>query len=384
MAADVPYGTPRGCGGSWVELDAGAVRRNAEAVRAGCGGAEIIGVVKADAYGHGLAGMARALRAAGVKRFAVAYASEGAAVRRAVPDAELVFVLGRVGGEEVGEARAWGLTPAVADEEHARELSAAALADGGGPLEVHVKVDTGMGRLGFVWPAEREAALRAAGMPGLRVEGACTHFAKVEPEDDPEWAPRQHAKFAGAVAALEGALGRRIFKHSSATRAALLLPEAGWDAVRVGIALYGYETRGVAGGRFETEPVLQWKTRVMQVKRVPAGFRAGYDGTWKAERETRLATLAVGYADGYRREFGNRAEVLLGGRRCRVAGRVSMNWLIVDAGPDGDVRAGDEAVLIGRQGNEAVWADELASLAGTISYEILTGIGRGVERRWRG
>ena len=139
---------------------------------------------------------------------------------------------------------------------------------------------------------------------------------------------------------------------------------------------------GGGGARFETRPVMQWKTRVVQVKRVPAGFHAGYDGTWRAERETVLATLSVGYADGYRRSFGNRADVLLGGRRCRVAGRVSMNWLIVDAGADAQVEVGDEAVLMGEQGGEAVWADELARLDGTISYENLTGLSRQLERRW--
>lgn len=369
------------CGGSWLELGRGALRGNVEAVGKGTGG-EVIAVVKADAYGHGLEGMARELRGAGVRRFAVAYVAEGAEVRRAVPDAELIFLLGRAGAGDVGALRKWGITAAVVDEGHAEELSAAALKDGEGAVAVHVKFDTGMGRLGFVWPEKREEALRAARFPGLDVRGACMHFAKVEPEADPEWAARQHGKFVEAAAALEGALGRKIFRHSSATRAALLLPEAGWDAVRVGISLYGYETAGVEGGRFETRPVMQWKTRVVQVKRVPAGFHAGYDGTWRAERETVLATLSVGYADGYRRSFGNRADVLLGGRRCRVAGRVSMNWLIVDAGADAQVKVGDEAVLMGEQGGEAVWADELARLDGTISYEILTGLSRQLERRW--
>lgn len=370
------------CGGSWLDLGREALRGNVEAVKAGTGCGSPIAVVKADAYGHGLEGMARELRAAGVRRFAVAYVAEGAEVRRAVPDAELIFLLGRAEAGDVEALRKWGITAAVVDEAHAEELSAAAVADGGGAVPVHIKFDTGMGRLGFVWPKKREEALRAARLPGLYVAGACMHFAKVEPESDPEWAARQHAKFVEAAGALEEALGRRIFKHSSATRAALLLEEAGWDAVRVGISLYGYETAGVPGGRFVTRPVMQWKTRVVQVKRVPAGFHAGYDGTWTAERETVLATLSVGYADGYRRSFGNRADVLLGGRRCRVAGRVSMNWLIVDAGADAQVKVGDEAVLMGEQGGEAVWADELAALDGTISYEILTGLSRQLERRW--
>lgn len=372
------------CGGSWLELGREALRGNVEAVKAGTGCGSPIAVVKADAYGHGLEGMAKELRAAGVRRFAVAYVAEGVEVRKAVPDAELVFLLGRAGAGDVGSLRAWGITPGVVSTEHAAELDAAARADGGGPLGVHLKLDTGMGRLGFPVPAALGEAKSVLGLEGLRVEGLCMHFAKVDPVGDPGWAEGQRERFAAAGAELEAASGRRLFRHASATAAALLLPAADGDSVRVGISLYGYGTEA-EGGRFRTAPILQWKTKVVQVKRVPKGFTAGYDGTWRAERETILATLSVGYADGYRRSFGNRAEVLLGGRRCRVAGRVSMNWLIVDAGPAGgpgeSIRPGDEAVLLGEWGGEHVWADELAKLDGTISYEILTGISRQLERR---
>lgn len=374
------------CGGSWVEVSKGRLAENVRRVGAATGkGAEgVIAVVKADAYGHGAKGVARALREAGVRKFAVAYVAEGAEVRESVPDAELVFLLGRASGADVGALRRWGITAAVVSEEHARELSEAALADGGGPLGVHVKLDTGMGRLGFVCPEQTAEAVAAARMPGLRVEGACMHFAKVEPVSEPEWAEGQHRKFVAACEAVEEAAERRLFRHTSATRAALLMGAADHDAVRVGIALYGYETKGVEGGRFVTEPVLSWKTRMTLVKRVPEGFRCGYDGTWAAGRESVVATLAVGYADGYRRSFGNRAPVLVNGVRCPVAGRVSMNWLIADvteAVKRGPVRVGDEVVLIGRQGEESVWADELAALDGTISYEILTSLSNRLERR---
>lgn len=372
------------CGGSWAELSAGRLAANAKAVAAAVAPAGVIAVVKADAYGHGLSECAKILRGAGVKRFAVAYVAEGVAVRKAVPDAELVFLLGRAGAGDVGSLRAWGVTPGVVSTEHAAELDAAARADGGGPLGVHLKLDTGMGRLGFPVPAALDDAKSVLGLEGLRVEGLCMHFAKVDPVGDPGWAEGQRERFAAAGAVLEAAAGRRLFRHASATAAALQLPAADGDSVRVGISLYGYGTEA-EGGRFRTAPILQWKTKVVQVKRVPKGFYAGYDGTWRAERETILATLSVGYADGYRRSFGNRAEVLIGGRRCKVAGRVSMNWLIVDAGPAGgpgeSIRPGDEAVLLGESGGEHVWADELAKLDGTISYEILTGISRQLERR---
>lgn len=375
------------CGGSWVEISSARLKGNAEAVgrATGRGTEGVIAVVKADAYGHGAAGVAAILREAGVRRFAVAYVAEGEEIRAAVPDAALIFLLGRATAADVPALRRGGITAAVVSTEHARELSAAAVADGGGALPMHIKLDTGMGRLGFVCPAQVEEAVAALALPGLRVEGACMHFAKVEPEADPAWAAEQGRKFAEATARLASAAGRPLFRHTSATRAALLLEGSDYDAVRVGIALYGYETAGVAGGRFETAPVLSWKTRVVQAKPVPAGFRCGYDATWTARKPSLLATLAVGYADGYRRTFGNTAEVLLHGVRCRVAGRVSMNWLIVDATPVAgrgeEVRPGDEAVLIGRQGPEAVWADELARIDGTISYEILTSLSHRLERR---
>ena len=376
------------CGGSWVEISARQVAENVRAVAdaTGKGPGGVIAVIKADAYGHGAPLVAQALRAAGIRKFAVAYVAEGEEIRAAVPDADLIFLLGRATAADIPRLRQAGITSAVVSTEHAQELSQAALAAGGAPLPVHLKLDTGMGRLGFVCPDQLPDATSVLSLPGLRVEGLCMHFAKVEPESDPAWAATQIRKFQLAGTVLEAAAGRPLFRHTSATRAALLLPSADHDAVRVGIALYGYETADVPGGRFATAPILSWKTRVVQVKPVPVGFHCGYDATWTAARPSVLATLSVGYADGYRRSFANRAPVLLNGARCPVAGRVSMNWLIVDAteaaGPSADaVKVGDEAVLIGRQRDASVWADELAALDHTISYEILTSISHRLERR---
>ena len=370
------------CCGSWVEVDLGRLRGNVEAIRASLGGADLIAVIKADAYGHGLADMAAALGGAGVARFAVAYAAEAAVVRAAAPHAKLILVLGVAEAGDVPRMLRDRITPVVVSADHGRALSAAAL-EAGGRLGVHVKLDTGMGRLGFVCPAETAQAADMCRLPGLEVQGVCTHFSMVEPEKKPTAAKGQMEKFRQAVPVIEAAADRRLFRHMSSSRAALLLPDCDQDAVRVGISLYGY---GAAekDKRFSTVPVLQWKARVMQVKKVPAGFAVGYYGSYKTAAPTELATLSCGYTDGYQRHLGNKGQVLIGGRRRPVVGRVSMNWISADLGPDSGVKAGDEVVLIGEQGGERIWADELAKHCGTIAYEILTGISRQIERRYIG
>ncbi len=303
-------------------------------------------------------------------------------MRAAAPEAELILVLGVAGPSDVPRMLHERITPVVVSAEHGRSLSKAAV-DAGGRLGVHVKLDTGMGRLGFVCPAETPQAVELVRLPGLEVQGVCTHFAMVEPLKKPTAAKGQADKFRQAVPLIEAAAGRRLFRHMSSSRAALLLPECDQNAVRMGISLYGY---GAADPdkRFSTIPVLQWKSRVMQVKTVPAGFAVGYYASYKTSAPTDLAVISGGYADGYQRHLGNRGHVLIGGRRRSVVGRVSMNWISADLGPDSGVKAGDEVVLIGEQGQERIWADELAKHCGTIAYEILTGISRQIQRHYIG
>ena len=265
--------------------------------------------------------------------------------------------------------------PIVTCLEHGLALAEAARGRGK-ILPVHLKVDTGMGRLGVQWDevAVTAKALNEAG--GLELVGVCSHFARVEP-DQPDHASAQAVKFHEALKHLPAT----VFKHLSSSRAALYFP--GWDlsGVRQGIVLYGYGANDPKG-RFQTKPILQWKARVVQVKKVPADFAVGYYGTYRTEYPTQIATLAVGYADGYNRALSNKGDVLIGGRRCAVVGRVSMNWITVDVGSDTKVKVGDEAVLIGEQGEESVWADELSKICRTIPYEILTSINAALERKY--
>lgn len=370
------------CEGSWVEVDLGKLRANVASIQAALGGGGMLAVIKSDAYGHGLASVAAALERAGVTRFAVAYVAEAAAVRAAVPGAELILVLGAACPADVPRMLRERITPVVVSAEHGRALAEAARA-AGSRLGVHLKLDTGMGRLGFVCPAEIPLAAETCRLPGLDVQGVCTHFAMVEPEKKPTAARGQAEKFRQALPLIEAAAGCRLFRHMSSSRAALLLPDCDQDAVRMGISLYGYGAADPAK-RFATVPVLQWKSRVMQVKTVPAGFAVGYYASYKTTAPTDLATLSCGYTDGYQRHLGNKGHVLIGGKRRPVVGRVSMNWISADLGPASGVKAGDEVVLIGAQGGEQIWADELAKHCNTIPYEILTGISRQIERRYVG
>ena len=360
---------------SWIEVDLGQLKRNIRSLRASIpASTEIMFVVKADAYGHGMLPVARAAAEEGINWFAVAYLDSALRLRDALPGAGLL-VLGYVSPAEVDAMLAARVTPIVTDREHGLALAAAARRLGK-TLPVHLKVDTGMGRLGVQWD-EVAGTVRAFGEAGgLELAGVCSHFAKVDPRE-PEAALEQAGKFEEARRHLPPGL----FTHLSSSRAALCFPEWDLDAVRQGIVLYGYGA-GDPGGRFHTRPILQWKAHVVQVKRVPAGFAVGYYSTWRTEYPTQIATLAVGYADGYNRALSNRGDVLIGGQRCAVVGRVSMNWITVDVGPDARVQTGDEAVLIGEQGDEVIWADELSTICRTIPYEILTSLNASLERKY--
>lgn len=359
---------------SWVEVNLGQLKSNVRSLREAIP-AQMIFVIKADAYGHGMVAIARAAAEEGVNWFAVAYLEEALQLREALPDVN-ILVLGCVLPESVDRLIEKRITPIITDREHGLSLAAVARSVGK-TISAHLKVDTGMGRFGVQWDEVDETvrAFDAAG--GLELIGVCSHFAKVEPKE-PDDALLQAKKFNEALKNLPSG----IFKHLSSSRAALYFPEWDFDAIRQGIVLYGYGAQD-SEGRFQTKPILQWKARVAQVKAVPAGFSVGYYGTHTTEYPTQIATLAVGYADGYNRALSNRGDVLIGGKRCAVVGRVSMNWITADIGPDADVKVGDEAVLIGEQGDEVIWANELSAICRTIPYEILTSIHASLERKYK-
>ena len=336
-----------------VEINLTALRDNVQRVRADLRpGTELMCVVKADAYGHGLVPVARCAAAAGASWFAVAHLHEALDLRRALPQAR-ILLLGVAGAADCGPLLDAQIVPSIVSEEQGDFLARTAAARGR-KLVAHLKVDTGMGRLGVPWADALSVYQRLRARPALDLAGVFTHFASVE-NARPSLGPAQMERFSEISSELEAMTGRRLFKHVSSSRAFQYYPDWDLDGVRPGIVLYGYGSRE-RNMRVRTEPVLSWRTQVAQIKAVPANFPVGYYSAYVTAAPTRLATLAVGYADGYHRALGNRGFVLLGGRRCPVVGRVSMNWITVDCGPDSEVRAGDEAVLIGQQGGESIWA----------------------------
>lgn len=356
---------------SWVQVDLGALDENIRRARAVLPArTALVFVVKANAYGHGLTPVARQAARSGVRWFAVAYLQEALQVRAAAEDAEIV-ILGAADPMDVATLAERRILPVVVSEEHGEALAFAARARGV-RVRAHLKVDTGMGRFGVPWAQAADIFRRLDRLGGMEITGLCTHFASVEVKK-PSLGPTQHERFRTVEESIRAVAGRPLFRHVSSSRAFVYHSDWDFDGVRPGILLYGYGA-GERGMRVQTRPILQWRTHVMQVKRVPAGFPVGYYGAFTTLAPTVIATIAVGYADGYLRALSNKGCVLIRGRRCAVVGRVSMNWVTVDCGPDSEVTAGDEVVLLGVQGEAHIWADELARLARTIPYEMLTSI----------
>ena len=356
------------------------------------GGRPAIGVVKADAYGHGAVPVARALLRAGAPVLAVALVEEGLELREAGIAAP-VLVMGGAYGDAYDLVARHRLTPLVFSAEHVARLAAAARAQGI-RASAHLELDTGMGRAG-VTPVELPALVEALrGAPEVALDGVCTHFANADLEGR-EVTERQVARFEEMTRALEAAgLGVRL-RHLANSAGTLEFPGVRQDLTRPGIMLYGYFPFGrevpvsagtrAAGGRLRR--ALAFRTAIVHLKTVPPGTPISYGGHWIARRTSRIATLPVGYGDGYPRRLSGRpdlgrAEVLVRGRRAPVAGTVCMDTTMADVTDVPGAALGDEVVLVGEQDGAAIGADELAEKVGTISYEILCGISRRVPRRY--
>lgn len=374
----------------WAEIDLAAVAHNVrELRRVTRPEALLMAVVKADGYGHGAAAVARTALANGAAMLAVARLEEGAALRAAGLTAP-ILVFGRPFPDQAEDLIRHGLIQSVLDLEDAALLSREACARGA-VVPVHLKVDTGMGRLGLVAdcrpaPAVPAAVARAAAiaaLPGVRLEGVFTHFAAADSADK-TFARLQFEIFTDFLAALVRAGIDPGLRHAANSAAVIDLPHTHLDAVRPGIALYGlYPSTEVDATRVDLRPALALKTRVLQVKRVPAGFPVSYGMTWETPRETVIATVPAGYADGLSRGLSNRGRMLVRGASAPIAGRVCMDLTMLDVGGIEGVAAGDEVVIIGRQGDEAIAAEELADLLGTINYEVVFTNALRVPRRYR-
>jgi len=354
-----------------IERNVARLRRELAPASAFCA------VVKADGYGHGAAAAARAALDGGAEWLAVASAQEAAELRRAGIE-QRVLVMGAISREELPLAIEARADVVAWTTEFAQASSGAA---GPWPIRVHVKLDTGMGRLGTREVAEAFSVAErvAAASPKLELAGAMTHFATAD--DDPSFLARQLVRFDPFAREVR----RRwpsVVVHAANSAATLRERSSHYDLVRCGIAIYGCDPMHDDPAVHGLEPVLELTSYVAAVKLARAGDSAGYGRRFIADRDTWIATLPIGYADGIRRALTNNCEVLIGGRRYPLVGTVSMDNITVDLGPEPAARAGDRATIIGADGAERQTAEDLARRVGTISYEILCGISARVPRTY--
>lgn len=356
---------------AWADIDVGAITRNVSALRELVAPAALCAVVKANGYGHGAIESARAALEGGASWLAVAFVDEGVALRAAGIDAP-ILLLSEPAHDAMSTVVECSLTPTL------YTVPGVKAAAGAGVTAAHVKVDTGMHRVGAHPDAVGEvvAAVRSS---GIVVQGFWTHLAVADEPDKDATTKEQLRRFEEARAALD--VTPELI-HAANSAGAIAHPAARFDLVRCGIAIYGVAPSPALADRVPLEPAMSVRAEVTHVQRVDAGEGVSYGHRFVAERPTTIATVPLGYADGITRRLGvDGAPVLLRGRRRQIAGVVTMDQLMVDCGDD-DVAVGDEVVLIGRQGDDKITADEWAERLGTIAYEVVCGVGPRVQRRY--
>jgi len=365
---------------AWTEIDLGAIAHNVRSLSAFAPQSRFMAVVKADGYGHGAEQVARAALQAGATHLGVATVDEGAALRRA-GIASPIHVLSEPPETSVGTVLEHKLVPALYTREFAGALSRMA-ALRGVEAPFHLKVDTGMNRIGVRAEDAAEFALSLARFDGLRHEGTFTHFATADVPND--WdVERQLKRFCATLDQMKTEGVKPGIVHAANSPATILYPDARFDMVRCGIALYGLHPSAHTRGRVDLIPAMSVKARATLVKRIGMGEGVSYGLTWTAGTSTSIATLPLGYADGMHRVLSNKAEVLVGGVRAHQVGRICMDQLMVEVPRGVEVARGDEFVLVGEQGSERILIDEMADIAGTINYEIACAFGMRLPRVYR-
>jgi alanine racemase len=368
----------------WAEIDLAALERNLRLIRATLPAhIRYVAVVKADAYGHGLQQVAGRLMHAGADLFAVANISEAALLRELGPGWPILLLSPLLPDEDRFVAE-YDVAVTVSTEDEVGRLDRAGKA-AGRPIAVHLKVDTGMGRLG-VWHEEAEALVaRILESKHLSLAGIFTHFAS--PDDDPAFTEEQRRRFLGALAAsgLDGDRPEGLFVHADNSSGLETMPGASpFNAVRVGLLQFGILPHpGSFLAQVRTEPVFSFRTRVGIVKHLPAGTTVSYGRTRTLDRASRIAVLCAGYGDGIPRAVSNKASVLIHGTRCPVLGRVTMDQTVVDITDITGVASGDEAVIVGRQGSGEISIGEFSRWADTIPWETLCSVTKRVPRVYR-
>jgi alanine racemase len=377
-----------------VVIDLDAIADNTRSLRkATSPDAKVMAVVKANGYGHGCSRVSETALSNGADALGVARIDEGVSLREAGISAP-ILVFGHIPEPDIPKLITHDLTATAYALPFARILSSDAVKYGK-PIPIHVKVDTGMGRLGLLPDAgigpEKTAkgigtlvsrVLDISRLPGLHIEGIYTHFATA---DIPgcRFAAAQLESFLDLLASIRKSGLEIPIRHAANSGALIHMPESHLDMVRPGIALYGlYPSRETDRSRVALIPAMSLRTRIIHLKQVPAGFPVSYGGTYKTAAPTTIATVPIGYADGYRRAFSNRGQMLVRGRKAPVVGRVCMDLTLLDVGHIPGIALGDEAVVFGNQGGEAISADDLADQLDTINYEIVSSVSDRVAREY--
>ena len=349
-----------------------AIGHNLQVVRSAAKGRKVLAVVKADAYGHGVVPVAKRLQADGVDGFGVALAEEGIELREAGID-RAILVLNGISGGAHRDIIASGLTPVLYE---LAEASAFEAVSGDRPIDVHLKVYTGMGRLGVPLGELTEFLRELRRFPSIRIAGLMTHLSTAD--TDPDYVAEQIAGFAHAQGLVRRFGHEPAVLHAANSAACFRHPETHFDWVRPGLALYGYPGSDAVDAPLR--PAMRWRTEVLRVRTLQPGESAGYGRSFRASVPTRLATIPVGYGDGLLRSASNRGQVLIRGVRCPIVGNIAMDLTTIDVSDVVGATIGDEALLLGEQDGAVLDARDLAKAAGTIPYEVLTNVSRRVPR----
>jgi alanine racemase len=357
-----------------AEVDLRALSHNLRVVKKKTGGKDIMAVVKANAYGHGALEISKHLIKKGTQKLGVAFTEEAIALRESGIDIPITVFFDR---DNIDECIRYKLTPTVFELSSARKLDAKARKLNK-KIPVHIKVDTGMGRIGFTLDSALKEIAAIASLKNLEPEGLMSHFSDADLKDK-KFANLQLKNFRSLIRSLEEKKITFKHHHMANSAAVLSMPDAHLDMVRPGIMLYGYGYHGVRG----LKPVLSLKSNILLLKTVPMGTPISYGRTFITKRRSTIATIPLGYADGYSRKLSNKGEVLIKGKRAPVVGRVCMDTIMVDVTDIPDVNYKNKAVIIGSQGKEKITAEEIADKTGTIPYEVLTSIGQRVKRVYR-
>lgn len=358
-----------------AEISLDAIAHNFREIRRLVGpDVKICPAVKADAYGHGAIPISRTVLAEGADMLGVATVEEAIELREAGIQAS-ILIFGVLFDEQVPDVLRWGITPMVCTRSFAEELSRQSSDK---PVRVHVKVDTGMGRVGVQAYEAVNFVLGISRLPGLEIEGIFTHFPSAD-EDDLSFTHRQVADFKEIIRDIESAGIPIPIRHAANSAAILGIPDAYFNMVRPGIMLYGLYDSDVPAG-VELRQAMTLRTRIAYLKELPPGRTVSYGRTFTAERPTLVATLPIGYADGYNRLLSNKGPALVRGRRVQVIGRVCMDQTMLDVTDVPGVSVGDEVVLYGSQGSETISIREIARLLDTITYEVTCSVSKRVPR----